>query len=194
MTIYWTSDFHYNHINITGPKVSNWESGYRDFDSVQEMNSAIVKSINSIVLPSDHLYHLGDWSFGGKHNIKLFREQINCNHITLIRGNHDKHIDEFRNLFVDILDYKEIHLNRQMICMSHYPFSVWNKRHHGSWMLSGHCHGSFYPSTKECLDQGKILDIGWCSFRKPLNFEEIKKIMDKKFNKQIDHHNGNTAE
>ena len=76
MNIWFTSDTHFNHTNIAGPKVSSWKSGYRDFGSVQEMNAALIKNINDCVKEDDILYHLGDWSFGGAQNILYFRRAL----------------------------------------------------------------------------------------------------------------------
>ncbi len=45
-----------------------------------------------MVKPNDIIYHLGDWSFGGHENIKIFRNRIKCKNIHLILGNHDHHI------------------------------------------------------------------------------------------------------
>ena len=66
MKTFFTSDTHYGHTNICRGE-SRWEGkrGCRDFDSVPEMNEAIVEGINSSVGQHDILYHLGDWSFGG---------------------------------------------------------------------------------------------------------------------------------
>ena len=41
--LWFTSDTHYSHKNICRG-VSNWDSGYRDFDSLDEMNDAIIKN------------------------------------------------------------------------------------------------------------------------------------------------------
>jgi calcineurin-like phosphoesterase family protein len=92
--IYFTSDTHYGHTNIAGPSVSEWESGYRDFESVEQMNKTIVENINKTVGEDDVLCHLGDWSFGGKDNIWEFRKQLKCRSIVLILGNHDHHIEK----------------------------------------------------------------------------------------------------
>ena len=91
--IFFTSDTHYWHRNIAGPKVSQWDKGYRDFNDEQEMSRELVKQINKHVKHDDTLYHLGDWSFGGVDNIWNFRKQINCKNIHLILGNHDHHIE-----------------------------------------------------------------------------------------------------
>lgn len=91
--VFFTSDTHYMHRNIAGPKVSQWNKGYRDFNDEQEMSIELVKQINKHVKHDDILFHLGDWSFGGINNIWNFRKQINCQTIHLILGNHDHHIE-----------------------------------------------------------------------------------------------------
>ena len=60
MNIWFTSDTHYSHSNIAGEKVSNWKNGYRNFESVWEMNKSLIDSINKYVKEDDILYHLGD--------------------------------------------------------------------------------------------------------------------------------------
>lgn len=96
--IYFTSDTHFGHANIAGKNVSKWKEGYRDFNSLGDMNAALIKGINDTVGQHDTLYHLGDWSFGGIENIWKFRSQIICQEIHLILGNHDHHIEENRIL------------------------------------------------------------------------------------------------
>lgn len=92
--IYFTSDTHFGHKNISSKNESNWNEGFRDYNSLKEMNEDLVKSINQVVGEDDILYHLGDWSFGGIENIWNFRKQIRCKNIHLILGNHDHHIEE----------------------------------------------------------------------------------------------------
>lgn len=91
--IWFTSDTHYDHINICR-SVSKWvdKTFTRDFPTLEKMNWGIVNSINSVVDENDDLYHLGDWSFNGIENIWKFRQRINCKNIHLILGNHDDHI------------------------------------------------------------------------------------------------------
>jgi calcineurin-like phosphoesterase family protein len=92
--IYFTSDTHFGHANISGKNESKWPSGYRHYSSLHEMNKDLTTNINKLVKPDDVLYHLGDWSFGGINNIWKFRKQIMCQNIHLILGNHDHHIEE----------------------------------------------------------------------------------------------------
>src|SRR6478752_5922195 len=102
--IYFSSDFHFGHSNIAGPKVSNWGSGYRDFDSVHEMNKTLTDTINKYVKAEDTLYFLGDFCFGGHRNTPTYRHSIVCQDIRLCRGNHDGKIDLYKDLFTSIED------------------------------------------------------------------------------------------
>lgn len=96
--IYFTSDTHFGHANISGKNDSKWSKGYRHYPSLHEMNKDLTTNINKTVKPDDVLYHLGDWSFGGIDNIWKFRKQIMCQNIHLILGNHDHHIEENKTL------------------------------------------------------------------------------------------------
>lgn len=100
--IWFSSDFHFGHTNIAGEKVSNWESGYRDFDSVEEMNSVLIKTINKYVKDHHTLYFLGDFCFGGHKNTPAYRHAIACQDIHVCKGNHDGHIEKYRSLFTSI--------------------------------------------------------------------------------------------
>lgn len=195
--VFFCSDTHYNHSNICRG-ISKWEGkkGTRDFDTLEEMNDAIVKGINDKVMPDDILYHLGDWSFGGFDSIKEFRDRINCKNIHLILGNHDHHIARNKNdvtkLFTTVSHYREKKIGGQMIIMSHYPMHVWNHHYQGSWMLFGHCHGSLNPKH---LGGRKTMDIGIdCTpdFA-PIHIDELKRIMASKSIVFVDHHDSATT-
>lgn len=186
---FFISDTHASHANICGPAISKWDKGYRNFSSIDEMDNAIVDSINTRVGENDTLYHLGDWSFGGKDKIEKFRRRIRCKNIILIYGNHDHNIrKEFRHLFQRCYDFLETYVNGQFIVMSHYALRVWQKSHHGSWHLYGHSHGSL-PDIG-----GKCFDIGWCVWRRPLSFDEVKEIMDARPITFNDHHSAETQQ
>jgi calcineurin-like phosphoesterase family protein len=163
-TVWITSDTHFSHTNICRG-VSTWDStdkasfdaSTRDFADLSEMDTALITSINEVVQPQDWLLHLGDWSFGGADNIMKFREQISCNNILIILGNHDHHIPKFASAFSDIGSYAEIDLDkRKKIVLCHYPISDWNNMNKGSFMLHGHCH---LPADRK-ISQGRRMDVG----------------------------------
>lgn len=196
--IWFTSDSHFGHKNIAGPKISEWSSGYRDFGSVHEMNMAIVDGINKYVKEDDILYHLGDWSFGGMHNIIQFRNLIVCKNIHLILGNHDQHIidkevkyydSSFNSikLFSSVQGVLTLNISKTKLFLSHYSHRVWLGSHKGVIHLYGHSHGSI-------PDYGKSMDVGVdVAFKKfgeyrPFNIGDITNIMSKRNIEKIDHH------
>lgn len=188
--IWFTSDTHYGHTNIAGPKISNWSSGYRDFSSVHEMNTALVDGINKYVGEGDILYHLGDWSFGGVHNILQFRNHIVCKNVHLISGNHDGHIVDKEikyhhtsfnpiQIFSSVQDVLTLDIGGTKIFLSHYSHRVWPGSHKGTIHLYGHSHGSI-------PDYGKSMDVGVdVAFKKfgeyrPLSIGDITNIMSQR--------------
>lgn len=199
--IWFTSDTHYGHKNIAGPSVSSWSGGYRNFNSVHEMNIALVQGINKYVKEDDELYHLGDWSFGGAQNIKVFRDSLACGNIHLMKGNHDQHIEEklieFEGgdfnpleLFSSVQDVREIQVGKHKFFMSHYPHLSWNGSSKGVIMLHGHEHASFNHLNKNILR----MDVGIDCAKKilgeyrPFSIEEIIDINKRKKIIAINHH------
>ncbi len=194
MNIWITSDTHFNHKNIAGPKLSSWKSGYRSFGSVQEMNEALIKNINDCVKENDILYHLGDWSFGGAHNILLFRKALICKNIHLILGNHDQHIvdEEIEfdggsfnpmELFSSVQNTFTGHIGKNYFHLSHYSHRVWPGSHKGCIHLYGHSHGSIE-------DYGKSMDVGVDAHKefRPYHINEILEAMAKRDTPNVDHH------
>ncbi len=76
------SDTHFNHNNII-------DYAERPFASVDEMNEYMIAKWNRTISPDDIVYHLGDFGFGNRTEIKNFIERLNGN-IILIKGNHDR--------------------------------------------------------------------------------------------------------
>ncbi len=188
--IWFTSDTHFGHTNIAGAKCSKWKGGYRDFDSVEEMN--IVKTINKYVKWDDVLYHLGDFCFGGHRNTPRWRERLNVNTIHLTRGNHDGHIDLYKDCFTSIQDVLTISEGiPNTIFMSHYSHRVWLGSHKGNIHLYGHSHGSI-PDYGRSMDCG--IDVAKKMFGeyRPFSIDEIMKIMRNKEEAFPDHHSKET--
>lgn len=120
--IYFSSDTHFGH-----DRDFVWKA--RGFESVEEMNEAIVKNFNSIVTDEDDLYLLGDVIMGDKSNIEYLKRLNGKIHI--IFGNHDtstrrKMYAELDNVvecsWAEMLKYKKYN-----IFLSHYPTMVVNE-------------------------------------------------------------------
>jgi calcineurin-like phosphoesterase family protein len=163
----------------------------RGFVDANQMNSAIIDSINDDVRTEDQLYIIGDLSFTNVEETNQLLQRINCKHKFLLLGNHDnkKLINKILHNFAWVKDYYEIsyrrhgEVHKQKICMFHYPMLTWNCAHHGSWHLCGHSHGSMegkYTTTR--------MDVGWDIYRRPICIEDIERYMSTKTFSPVDHH------
>lgn len=194
--VWFCSDPHYSHKNICRG-VSNWpKTNYtRDFKNLDEMNGALVKNINQNVGEDDILFCLGDWSFGGIDKISKFRNQLRCQEIHLILGNHDHHIEDnydIQEMFTSVNNYLELEVDSQKFVLSHYPFASWNGLHKGWIHLFGHCH--LTPKYK--IREGRCMDVGFDgnpNFR-PYHISEVVSILGNRpissitIPKEVDHH------
>jgi calcineurin-like phosphoesterase family protein len=187
MNIWITSDTHFSHTNIAGPGVSQWKSGFRTFDSVHDMNKTLTETINKYVKEGDILYHLGDFCFGGHQKTSVYRRSLNVKTIHLIRGNHDTHIDLYKDEFSSIQDVALIQHGKTKMFMSHYAHRVWNGSHKGVIHLYGHSHSSIEDFGLS-MDVG--VDVAYKLFGeyRPFHIDEIRQIMQSKTQVVVDHH------
>lgn len=195
-TLYITADLHFGHKNIC-KGVSNWsdKSKCRDFPDLHSMNKAVLESIVQVnMIPGSDLIIVGDILFGDKKdliNIILYLRLQNVGRILFCLGNHDDYIrknPEYQALFDWCGDYLEIFVKRpdgskKMCCISHYPMKSWRDMSHGSYMISGHCHGTLEHDPNE-----KIIDVGWDVWHKSLSFNEIDKMLKNRRFTPKDHH------
>lgn len=186
--IWFTSDLHLGHPNITGPEVSKWKDGFRTFKSVPEMDTELLRQLNSRVAQDDILYFLGDFTFKGSTSIKSYRNLITCQDIRFVKGNHDKRRD-IVSVFGHCYDYIEEDLLGIRFCMMHYAMRVWNKSHRGSLHLYGHSHANL-----EDAPYGRSMDVGVDAAYKrygeyrPFSLKEVVDILAKRPLVLIDHH------
>jgi calcineurin-like phosphoesterase family protein len=186
--LFFTSDTHYNHSNICSA-TTRWigaEHLTRDFESLEHMNNKIINNINVNVGEDDILIHLGDWSFGGFDQIKLFRDRIDCKNIHLTYGNHDHHIrnnkEDIQSLFLSTQDYLHLDIRRpngklmdkfSFICM-HYPIASWDGMNDKVIHLHGHVH---LPPHLRIAD-GKAMDVGVDgNGLNPISLDEVLDLM-----------------
>lgn len=175
MTIWFTADSHLGHQNII--KYCN-----RPFQNVDEMDETIINNWNSVVKPEDHVYHLGDFSFGNplKYSFRLKGKKF------LIKGNHDhrykdqKFIDAgfewVKDFHVLTIQDKDSKYGKQEIALFHYAMRTWPKSHFGMYSLFGHSHGKLQDDTHSLS-----IDIGVdCYNFFPLSYEQVKEIMNKR--------------
>lgn len=193
MKTWFSSDFHLGHNNIAGPSCSQWKNGYRDFNSLHEMNENILYEINKVVGQDDVLYFLGDFCFGDHRKTLEWRARIICKNIFWLKGNHDRKQHLYNDGFIWVGDVLSVIIEKQPIFMSHYKHAIWEGSHKGYWHLYGHSH-----SSAENWEIGKSMDVGIDNAYKllgeyrPFSFEEVKRLLDKRNLYFGDHHNENT--
>jgi calcineurin-like phosphoesterase family protein len=197
MTNTWfSSDWHLGHKNLV-LGTTEWEgedrrTACRNFKTLQEHDETLIANINDNVKKDDHLYFLGDFSFGGLDNIWFYRKQINCDNIHFVGGNHDHHIRRNKALKIDdgyvnaqylFNDYNEIlekKIGKEKFVMCHYPMRTWHKSR-SAIMLYGHVHGNLHQPY---FDRMRTMDVGIDThpeFR-PYHIGEIRAIMSKRDN------------
>lgn len=194
MSIYFTADTHFGHTNII--KYCN-----RPYASTEEHDAALINNWNFVVGAKDIVFHLGDFAFFK--NKYDFVETIHCLNgtINFVWGNHDKQLKKYLDYiktncadkFNILGDYYRIKAKtfgwEQDIILMHYAMRVWDKSHHGSWHLYGHSHGTLPDDP-----HARSIDVGVdCHNYCLIEFNEIKKIMDKKLWQPIDHHGTHEA-
>lgn len=182
--VFFTSDFHLFHQNII-----RFDS--RPFSDLSEMHEEIIKGWNEKVSNDDIVIYLGDISFHKGRDEDKFNEILNRlnGKIYYIIGNHDN-FDKIKNIkrFEKVVDYLEVrikHITKErpeiketLFCCMHYPIYVWNKCHHGSYMIHGHSHMSL--SEDDYHKTRRIFDVG-CngSNYRPISYLELIEIGEK---------------
>jgi calcineurin-like phosphoesterase family protein len=125
--VFITSDTHFGHANII--KYAN-----RPFDSVEEMNEALVENWNSVVKQGDKVYHLGDVTMNSKAlDIMTRLNGRKC----LIKGNHDtQRLKFYTPHFYDIRGSHEL----GNFILTHIPVAIEQKLRYPSGNIHGHLH------------------------------------------------------
>lgn len=132
-----------------------------DKTRVEEMNSTIIDSTNAVVDEKDSLVLLGDFCWSKKIEVaKSYLDRLKCKNIYMVWGNHDK--PQIMSSLFKASYYQYLWtVEGQKIFTSHFPCRVWDRSHHGSWMLYGHCHNSLWNQDNFELDSEveKSIDI-----------------------------------
>lgn len=136
MSTFFTSDLHFYHKNII-------DFCKRPFGSVEHMNEQLIKNWNNVVGEKDHVWFLGDFSFGTAQQTAPVLDALKgIKH--LVVGNHDrkgrpqdlfnKHWEKW---FVEKHDYARVKIDGYKFVLCHFPFSSWER---GYINLHGHLH------------------------------------------------------
>lgn len=143
--LYLTSDEHYHH-----RKILIYQN--RPFESIAQMNEALISNHNSIVKDSDSVIHIGDFSFGKSEDFIRTALSLNGTHY-FMDGSHDLSLrsffetqENFQNLdwqgkVVLLPKLLEFTFNGEKVVLCHYALKKWWASHHGSFHFYGHSHG-----------------------------------------------------
>lgn len=182
---FFTSDLHFCHDK-------DFVYAARGFESIDEMNTEIVRRWNERVMPDDDVYILGDLTLGNvEEGLRLIAKLNGYLHI--IRGNHDTDTKSERYMelpnvvsveFATIYRYK-----KAIFWLSHYPTITANYDDDKPWAqhlvcLFGHTHqiSPFYEIIKHAGENPYMYNVGMDAHNcTPIPIEEIiENIRNKK--------------
>ena len=172
MTLWFTSDTHFGHVNI--PNFRPDPRGGR-FPDIYKHDEFLMERWNDVVEEHDGVIVVGDFLMGHK-EATLARVVPNLNgNISLIPGNHDgpwsgngsdqvrlKWTERYQDYGITILEeYYEVFLSQLLmeIPVCHFPyekddrhearFEEWQPENDGDWLLHGHVHDMWKIKGKQ---------------------------------------------
>lgn len=175
--VWFIADTHFSHKNILG-----FEPYHRPFASIHEHDETLIDNWNRTVKPSDIVWHLGDFCFGGKANVAI-AGRLNGRK-RLVLGNHDCYGVELYARYFEkcfgAVHYKEFILTHIPIRKAYHPEMV---------NIHGHLHGKRIehevlipeqdrygaPIFQVRYDPGYICVSVEQTELKPIHIEEIRK-------------------
>jgi calcineurin-like phosphoesterase family protein len=178
--VFFISDFHIGHKNVIGFDNRPFRKTNGDPD-VEAMHKTIIKNWNSVVNDNDVVFYLGDLCFGRPELANGIIHGLKGK-IHYIMGNHDKYKDiagygrfESINDLVDLTISTNNLKDKLHFVLCHYPIFSWNRAHHGSIMIHGHCHGNLHHGEDAGFYNGrKVMDVG-CNLINytPISYKEV---------------------
>lgn len=203
--VWLTSDTHFGH-----NKSFLFEP--RGFKDIESHDIALLAKINELIQPNDVLLFCGDFSLNTSiEQFKSYCARINCCNIIFVAGNHNSPWWKFYKELVQekygesievypftwnnitfVGESVDVEVDGFNFHLGHFPKLIWDKQHHGRVMGCGHSHGTCkktLPNNK----MGKIVDLGWDVFGRPIDIKEFKKIVDSKEVERQDHHSKETT-
>ena len=127
------SDTHFDHVNII--KYCN-----RPFDTIQEMNDALLRNWKETIAPEDLVFFLGDMAFGrGSREARWWLKQL-TGRIVYIKGSHDSGIRPTSSSLRTLAVHHELMIDTSSIplWLIHDPYGNFMRRE--EWCVHGHTH------------------------------------------------------
>lgn len=177
MTIWITSDWHFNH-----DRAFVYEP--RGFKSVEEMNEVIIEKHNEVVTPEDDVYVLGDLCLGDNELGRQCISQLNGK-LHVVLGNHDtntrvKMYQEMNNI-VSVNYAEMVKFGKYRFYLSHYPTLTANLEKESLKQCVINLFGHTHQTTNFYNDIPFMYHVGADSHDcYPVNLEEaIQEMKDK---------------
>jgi calcineurin-like phosphoesterase family protein len=145
------------------------------------MNKTLIENWNSRIAGGDEIYILGDFLVRGTgEEANEIVKKLNGRKY-LIRGNHDKFLDnkDFdKSGFVWIKDYHVLYYEKRKFVLFHYPILEWDGYYRNSIHLYGHVHNGEEWQKIAITLGGRAVNVGtdvhnYC----PVSIEEILKTV-----------------
>lgn len=175
MKTYITSDWHFFHKNMIGE--NGFISVRKKYKTIEQMNEALLLSINSLVTNDDVLIHCGDISMNSKHKeVYNLLTQLK-GQLILIKGNHDTsklftYINNNNYLlgngkpkFVTEEVGRRFKKDGSVFYITHYPLHIGENRKN-MYNLCGHIHENYAQFSN-------ILNVGVDSPEHPFGFQPM---------------------
>lgn len=135
--IFYTADLHLGHVNVI-------RHCNRPFQSVDEMDEALVENWNRRVHRDDTVYIVGDLLFRNRRPAGEYLSQMRGTKV-LVLGNHDHAWSKQVNLdeaFACVTNMLSIMDGNRRVTLCHYPMLSWRGSGRGGLMVHGHIHNS----------------------------------------------------
>lgn len=194
-TVFFTSDLHFGHARIC-------EFSGRPFDSVEEMDEALILNWNTVVTHVDDIvWVLGDYALGDRARGLGYLSRLNGRKM-LVSGNHDKcwvgsssghkYIREYMDAGFEVvtpfarlkLPPARYDLPGRQVLLSHFPYdadhtndtrhSQFRLRDEGEWLVHGHVHQSY---TVKARGVNVGVDAPWANYA-PVSAQQVASLID----------------
>jgi calcineurin-like phosphoesterase family protein len=138
MAVFFISDTHFG-----DHRVLNLYS--RPFESVADMDAAMIERWNTAVGAQDEVWHVGDFARSAALAAEILPRLNGRKH--LILGNNDP-LPQPEG-WESIAPYAELRIDGVDLVLCHYPFRRWKGMDRGSVNLHGHSHGRLKPLPRQ---------------------------------------------
>jgi calcineurin-like phosphoesterase family protein len=184
MTTWFTADTHFLH---------NTVAGLRGFDSREAHDEELIARWNSVVSPTDTVWHLGDVGLGNEARVLELAGRLN-GYKHLVAGNHDvcwpghttgrKHQRRWLRVFMSVQAFAKVRLDGRTVLLSHFPYAgggdhtdeerypQFRLPDQGLWLLHGHVHST------ERVHGGRMLHVGMDAWGdRPVSDDRVAEVI-----------------